>query len=75
MWIMLPMGSCWLYTRPGGATREKWRIPDGKECEWSIFIFRAPKVVPPTTNIDYVLTHLGYMGPHKFISFNDHRVG
>jgi hypothetical protein len=28
MWIMLTMGSCWLYERPGGATRGKWRIPD-----------------------------------------------
>jgi hypothetical protein len=30
MWIMLVTGSCYLYARPGGATRRKWRIPDGK---------------------------------------------
>jgi hypothetical protein len=28
-----------------GATRGKWRIADGKVGEWSIFMFRAPKVV------------------------------
>jgi hypothetical protein len=31
MWIMLATGSCWPYRRPGGETRGKWRIPDGKE--------------------------------------------
>jgi hypothetical protein len=31
MWIMLAMGSCSLYVRPGGATTGKWRILDGKE--------------------------------------------
>jgi hypothetical protein len=31
MWIMIVMGSCCLYARPGGATRGKWIIPDGKE--------------------------------------------
>jgi hypothetical protein len=30
MWIMLAIGSLWLYVRPGGATRGKWRVPDGK---------------------------------------------
>jgi hypothetical protein len=30
MWIMLSTGFCWIYSRPGGATREKWRILDGK---------------------------------------------
>jgi hypothetical protein len=34
--------------RSGGATRGKWRIPDGKISEWSIFMFGAPKVVAPT---------------------------
>jgi hypothetical protein len=29
MWIMLEIISLWLYVRLGGATREKWRIPDG----------------------------------------------
>jgi hypothetical protein len=31
MWIMLAMGSCWLYARLGGATRGKWRIPNEKK--------------------------------------------
>jgi hypothetical protein len=31
--------------RPGGATRGKWRIPDGKVREKYVVIFRAPKVV------------------------------
>jgi hypothetical protein len=34
-----------LKLRPGEATRGKWRIPDEKGEEWSIFMFRAPKVV------------------------------
>jgi hypothetical protein len=46
MWIMLAMGSLWIYARPGGTIRGKWRIPDEK-VEWSIFMFRAPKVVAP----------------------------
>jgi hypothetical protein len=29
----------------GGATRRKWRIPDGKVGERSVVIFRAPNVV------------------------------
>ena len=33
--------------RPGGATRGKWRIPDGKGGEWNVFMFGAPKVVAP----------------------------
>jgi hypothetical protein len=31
--------------RPDGRTREKWRIPDGKDGEWIVFMFEAPKVV------------------------------
>jgi hypothetical protein len=31
MWIMLATNSYWPYMRPGGATRGKWRISDGKE--------------------------------------------
>jgi hypothetical protein len=31
----------WFKMRPGGAIREKWRILDGKEGEWSDMIFRA----------------------------------
>jgi uncharacterized protein YndB with AHSA1/START domain len=34
--------------RPGGATRGKWRISDGKGGEWNVFMFRALKVVAPT---------------------------
>jgi hypothetical protein len=29
MWFILAIG-LWLYVRPGGATRGKWGIPDGK---------------------------------------------
>jgi hypothetical protein len=38
--------------RQGGATRGKWRIPDGKGGEWCVFMFRAPKVVAPA-RVDY----------------------
>jgi hypothetical protein len=31
MWIMLAMSSCWLMRDQVGATREKWRISDGKK--------------------------------------------
>jgi hypothetical protein len=31
--------------RPDGTTRKKWRIPDGKDGEWIIFMFEASKVV------------------------------
>jgi hypothetical protein len=34
--------------RPVGATRGKWRIPDGKVGEWTVFMFRALKVLAPT---------------------------
>jgi hypothetical protein len=30
MWNVLAMGSFCLHARLGGATRGKWRIPDGK---------------------------------------------
>jgi hypothetical protein len=43
---MLAIG-LWLYVRPGEATREKWRISDGKSGEWNVFMFRALKVVAP----------------------------
>jgi hypothetical protein len=33
--------------KSGGATREKWRILDGKVRERSIVMFGAPKVVAP----------------------------
>jgi hypothetical protein len=31
--------------RSGGATKGKWRIPDGKVGERSVAMFGAPKVV------------------------------
>jgi hypothetical protein len=31
---------------------------------------RTVSVGPPTTSIDYVLTHTGYMGPRKPSSFD-----
>jgi hypothetical protein len=34
--------------RPSKATRGKWRIPDDKVGERSIFMFGAPKVIAPT---------------------------
>jgi len=37
----------WFNLRPGGATRGKWRIPDGKGGEWNVVMFGAPKVVAP----------------------------
>jgi hypothetical protein len=33
--------------RPGGTTRGKWRIPDEKVGEWSVFMFGVSKVVAP----------------------------
>jgi hypothetical protein len=33
----------WFNMRPDGAIREKWRILDGKEGEWSDLKFRAPR--------------------------------
>jgi hypothetical protein len=33
--------------RPGGAIREKWRIPDGNVGERSVVMFKALKVVAP----------------------------
>jgi hypothetical protein len=36
-----------LKLRPGGATRRKWRILDGKGGEWCVFMFEALKVVAP----------------------------
>jgi hypothetical protein len=33
----------WFKMRPDRAIREKWRIMDGKEGEWSDLIFGAPR--------------------------------
>jgi hypothetical protein len=38
----------WFDMRPGGPTRGKWRIPDGKVGERFVIIYEAPKVVAPT---------------------------
>jgi hypothetical protein len=77
MWFMSFSFGMWHNMRPDGATREKWRIPDVNVRERSIFMFRAPKVVAPhlcqsrtTSSIDYVLSHMGFMGSHKLISIN-----
>jgi hypothetical protein len=35
----------WFNMRPGGATKGKWSIPDGKVRERSVIMFGAPKVV------------------------------
>jgi hypothetical protein len=35
----------WHNMRPDGAIRGKWIIPNGMVGEWSIFVFKAPKVV------------------------------
>jgi hypothetical protein len=37
--------------------------------ESGLFSYSEP-VVPPTTSIDYVLMHTGYMGPRKLSSFD-----
>jgi hypothetical protein len=40
MWFMLASG-LWHNIRLGRVTRGKWRIPDGKVDEWSVFVFGA----------------------------------
>jgi hypothetical protein len=47
-----------LYLRPGGATRCKWRIPDGKGGEWCVFMFRA----------QLRTTDTGLMGPTNLVA-------
>jgi hypothetical protein len=47
MWFVIFAFRMWHNLRPGGATRKNWRIPDGKVGEWSVFMFRALKVVAP----------------------------
>jgi hypothetical protein len=60
MWIMLAMGSCWIYSRLGRATRGKWRIPDGKGESVMDHKFRAPVVVVPTY-VDKGSCRLGHL--------------
>jgi hypothetical protein len=47
MWFIVFAFRMWQNMRPDGATRGKWRIPDGKVGEWSILVFGASKVVAP----------------------------
>jgi hypothetical protein len=47
MWYKLLVFEFVTNMRPGGATRGKWRIPDGKDGERSVVMFGAPKVVAP----------------------------
>jgi hypothetical protein len=44
----------------------------GSPCRCQL---RTASVGPRATIIDYVLTHMGYMGPLKPSSFDDRRVG
>jgi hypothetical protein len=37
------MGSCWIYSRPGGATSEKWIILEGKGESGLDCKFGAPR--------------------------------
>jgi hypothetical protein len=45
MWLWLLQFGMWHELRLGRVTKGKWRTPDGKVGEWSIFMFGAPKVV------------------------------
>jgi hypothetical protein len=45
MWCISFASRMWHNMRPGGTTREKWRIPDRKVGEMSVFMIEAPKVV------------------------------
>jgi hypothetical protein len=47
MWYKLLAFKFVANMRPGGATRGKWRIPDGKVGERSVVMFGAPKMVAP----------------------------
>jgi hypothetical protein len=38
--------------RPGGATREKWRIADGKVGERSVVMFETLRWWPPPESIN-----------------------
>jgi hypothetical protein len=76
-----------LNARPGGATRRKWRIPDGK-CESGLMSYsklqggspllcwlRTASVGSWWASIDYVLMHTGHMKSCKLSGFDGHRVG
>jgi hypothetical protein len=48
MWFKAFAFRMWHKLRPGRATKEKWRIPDGKVRERSVIMFGATKVVTLT---------------------------
>jgi hypothetical protein len=48
MWLHLLTIGKLLELSLGGATRGKWRIPDGKVSEWNLFMFRALMMIAPT---------------------------
>jgi hypothetical protein len=58
MWFMTFTFRIWHNVRLGGATRGKWRIPDGKVGERFVVMFGAPKVVAPAC-VDQGLCWLG----------------
>jgi hypothetical protein len=47
MWIMLVMGSYWIYMSLGGAIRGKWRMSDRMGDSGMDRKFGAPMVVAP----------------------------
>jgi hypothetical protein len=51
-WLRIRIVDRWFDMRPGGATREKWRILDEKIRERSVVMFGALKVVALTC-VDY----------------------
>jgi hypothetical protein len=67
--------------RSDGVTRGKWRILDGKG-ESDLFLYSklrrcSPHLcrlwtdqLAPVNKFDYVLTHMGFIGPHKLSSFD-----
>jgi hypothetical protein len=48
MWFTAFAFGLWHNLRLGGATRRKWRLPDGRVSEWAVFMFGVLKVVAPT---------------------------
>jgi hypothetical protein len=81
--FLLMNKSC-LKLRLDKATREKWRISDGKCGEWCVFMFRALKVVAPlesfmdhpvlgmVSKFQTVVAHARFMRFCKFNSIDGH---
>jgi hypothetical protein len=44
-WLRIRIVDRWFNMGPSGATREKWRIPDGKVGKRFVVMFEASKVV------------------------------